>query len=467
MIVSSRFPIYLSLASFVVLGTGCTTESTDKQEDISIDSGSGNDTNFEIDTEMDSDRGDDADAGGESDTDSETGKDWTPSFDTDPGEDQSEDIWTLMMYEAADNNLEYQMLIDVNEMEKAQIPKNVNVIVLIDRARGYDPSDGNWKGAKLFKIAHDETEKKIKSPRLADPEFLNLTDHTSNGEELDMGSKETLENFIDFCQKNFPADHYILHMSDHGGGWQQKLGVQEDQGPMRETCTDESSGQALTISKDIPQAIEGKGIEAVTIDACSLGSIEVAWALAPHTDYAALSVTGVPSTGWDYTKTLNSWFERMSAKNWVLVGVETYKNVYAEHSNLSYIALELAEIKTLGKKLDAFIKATDGIPIEKLRPIRNHSYRPDRRSSMSMRDISNLVRRIEPMVGSKVVDAVLDASDSLILYYWSSESLNQLRGLTIYAPGPGFLEGGPYNESYDDIPFAQETDWNEFLQSLI
>ncbi|MCP4677670.1 MAG: hypothetical protein GY854_19565 [Deltaproteobacteria bacterium] len=373
-----------------------------------------------------------------------------------------------MMYEDADNNLENVLLDDVNEMEEATIPDNVNVIVLIDRARGYDASDGNWKGAKLFHIAHDETAKQINSPRLADPDFLGLTSDSVNGEEIDMGVSETLSGFIDFCKKAFPADHYILHLSDHGDGWKNQLGVSvELPGPVRATCSDDSSGNSLSISEDLPNAIEGKGLEAVTLDACSLGTVEVAWALAPHTKYTALSVMTVPGTGWAYKETLDSWFDHMSAKNWVLTSVEEYKNYYAGQPGVGFTALDLSEMGEFVDAFDAFVAIMGSAAVEEIVPIRNKTYRPDRLTGMSMRDVTNFVRRVEAYVGHETVEKVLSSYEKTILYYWYTSSLTKLKGLTIYAPGPGLLQGGPYMKAYDNTPFAKDTSWDEFVLSLL
>jgi hypothetical protein len=472
---------WLSLFVLMVVGS-CDSSGASDGGDAGIDAGGGD---VDSDADGDVDGGGDADADGDGDggasedggmdggggqtwdPEFETDGDWEPQFDTDVGAEQTDETWTIMLYEDADNNLENVLLDDVNEAERAELPDNVNVIVLLDRAAGYDKSDGNWKGAKLFQLAHDTTPKQINSPRLADPEFLGLTDDSEDGEELDMGSPETLEGFIDFCQKNFPADHYILHLSDHGDGWRKQIGPVEEPGPVRATCSDDSSGNSLTISEDIPAAIAGKGLEAITFDACSLGTLEVAWALAPHTDFAAISVMTVPGTGWQYDVMLNAWSEFMTAKAWVLVAVEAYRHQYTGTGNVGFTALDLRPMAALLEEIDAFVAATEGIPTEELVKVRNAAFRPDRLTAMPMRDFSNLIRRAEGYVGSDVVDRVLNAYDEIILYYWYTNNLAKCQGLTIYAPGKGFLQGGPYKNVYDETPFARDTTWDEFVQSLL
>lgn len=398
---------------------------------------------------------------------SNAGSDWKPDFDKDPGPDQSEETWTIMMYQDADNNLETVLLNDINEMEESDIPSNVNIIVLVDRSSWYDCSDGNWSGAKLFKLTHDDVPKKINSIRLADPDFLHLSGTSKNGEELDMGAWETLDAFIQFCQKNFPADHYILHLSDHGDGWRYQWGLVDESAPNRAICTDDSSGNALTVSDDIPRAIENKGIEAMSFDACLMGTVEVAWALAPHVDYAALSVLNVPSSGWQYTDTLNQWYKHMSAKNWALNAVSSYHNYYYAHFDVGFTAVDLKKIAELQTPLEEFILSVALAPVEELRSVRNKAYRPDRMSAMAMRDIADFVLGCEPFLGQEKVANFLDSYEKAILYYWYSASQSKLRGLTIYAPGPSFIQGGPYSKIYDDTPFAKDTLWDEFISFIL
>ena len=56
---------------------------------------------------------------------------------------------TLMVYMAADNDLESYALSNLKDMEKAVYEK-MNVLVLLDRAEGYDQTDGDWTDTRLF-----------------------------------------------------------------------------------------------------------------------------------------------------------------------------------------------------------------------------------------------------------------------------------------------------------------------------
>lgn len=80
-------------------------------------------------------------------------RDWVTRTINDPNEfvfktaslssEPPKDDWTLMVYMAADNELEAQALADLQEIFDAQLPDSVNVVVMVDRAAGYDLSAGD------------------------------------------------------------------------------------------------------------------------------------------------------------------------------------------------------------------------------------------------------------------------------------------------------------------------------------
>jgi hypothetical protein len=403
--------------------------------------------------------GGDADADGDGDSDSDG------DGDTDTG--TAPPTFTVMMYEDADNNLEDVLMQDVNEAEAADIPENVNLIVLLDRAEGYSTADGDWKGAKLFRLEHDTDMGAINSPRLADPDFLGLTDDSPNGEELDMGSAETLENFIAFCQANFPADHYILHISDHGDGWK----AAPPAAPVRPAllkgaCSDDSSGNHLSISHDFPAAMAGKGIAAVSFDACLLGTVEVAWAMKDHADFMSASVMSVPGTGWEYTATLNRWFEDMTVENWVVASVVEFQAYYASQGSVGFTAVDLRELDAFGEALDAFLEQAAQADLGALKTAKGAAFTPQFAGWDGMVDFRDFMTQCRAPVGEAVTDALIEAFDALILASWYSSNLAKVNGLSIYAPRELWGYGG-YDSDYDQTPFAVDTTWEDFIIPLV
>jgi hypothetical protein len=407
-----------------------------------------------------SDGGSDGDGDGDGDSDGDS------DGDTDTG--TAPPTFTVMMYEDADNNLEQVLMDDVNEAEASDIPDNVNLIVLLDRAEGQSTADGDWTGAKLFRLVHDTNLGAINSPRLADPDFLGLTADSVNGEELDMGSADTLENFIKFCQQSFPADHYILHISDHGDGWKQAPEATAPTRPalLKGACSDDSSGNHLTISHDFPAAMEGKGIAAVSFDACLLGTVEVAWAMKDHADFMAASVMSVPGTGWQYTDTLNRWYEDLTVENWVVASVEEFQAYYGNQGSVGFTAVDLRAMDDLGEPLAAFLAAAAGVSVEALKAAKGAAATPQWMGWDGMVDFRDFMTQCRAPVGEDVTDALIAAFDATIMASWYSSDLPKVNGLSIYAPRAIGGWGG-YDADYDQTPFAVDTAWEDFIIPLV
>ena len=105
---------------------------------------------------------------------------------------------------------------------------------------------------------------------------------------------DTLAEFLRFCKDEYPADHTMLILWDHGGG---PFGY----------GMDSIYGQMLTL-KDIRTALESvyrpnsrkPAFDIIGFDACLMSCLEVTNALDGFADYYCLSEESEPGDGWDY-----------------------------------------------------------------------------------------------------------------------------------------------------------------------
>jgi hypothetical protein len=105
--------------------------------------------------------------------------------------------WTVMVYLAGDNNLDSAGVVDLKEMKKVGSTDRINVIAQFDR-EGRDLSTNRYyirKGGALAK------------------------DVVGSLGETNMGDPRVLEDFIKWGIKNYPAQHYLLVVWNHGNGW--------------------------------------------------------------------------------------------------------------------------------------------------------------------------------------------------------------------------------------------------------
>lgn len=127
--------------------------------------------------------------------------------------------WSLLIYMAADNNLETAALEDFCEMELSSLNTDeVTVLVLLDRSALYDTSNSNWSGTRLYCLNTGRTDsaQELISEEIDCP-LLALEKDSSV--KLTLSSGAVLSHALTFMRAEYPADNYGLIMWGHGTGW--------------------------------------------------------------------------------------------------------------------------------------------------------------------------------------------------------------------------------------------------------
>lgn len=197
--------------------------------------------------------------------------------------------WTVMVYMAADNDLERFALSDLNEMEVVGSTQDVNVVVQLDRAEGYDASEDDWTEARRFFVTRDRRLGQIASEQIAD-----------FGGETNTGDPATLSDFTTWAMTTYPANRYALIIWDHGGSW---LGVATDNSTDNDDLILPELDQALA---DTTTATQRSQLDLIGFDACLMGAFEVYQTIAPYALYGVGSAELIPGNGWDYAGALDA-----------------------------------------------------------------------------------------------------------------------------------------------------------------
>ena len=161
--------------------------------------------------------------------------------------------WTVMVYAAADNNLDRYIHQDISSLELAAHNTCLNLVLL-------------WDGAAL----NDSAYYRLKF----DPQMSTWATYTQGVDkwtqgEINMGDPTSMIDFVQWAKTNYPALHYALVIRDHGDG----LGGMEE---------DDRSDDYLTIP-ELDQALDsitGSGanpLDLVFMDACLMGMLEDAY----------------------------------------------------------------------------------------------------------------------------------------------------------------------------------------------
>ena len=112
-----------------------------------------------------------------------------------------------------------------------------------------------------------------------------------------MGLPETLSSFLNYCGENYPADHNVLILWDHGGGPLWGYGVDElydSDSLLLDEMRSAMEGSVFHGGKD------GKKLDLVGFDACLMGSLECMTIWKDFADYYVGSEELEPGDGWNY-----------------------------------------------------------------------------------------------------------------------------------------------------------------------
>ncbi|WP_197272692.1 clostripain-related cysteine peptidase [Pyrodictium delaneyi] len=186
--------------------------------------------------------------------------------------------WLILVYMAADNNLEHYAIKDINEMEEVGSTSDVAVVVLVDRARGFDDSNGGWTGTRVYLVTRDNDPDTIGSRLLFD-----LGEQSTNDPRL-------LRWFVENMTAMFPAEHILLILWNHGAGILGGFAVDMDS----------SLGNKTMDVVEIANALRGLDIDIIGFDACLMGGYEVAYYLQSVGKVMVASADTEPVEGWPY-----------------------------------------------------------------------------------------------------------------------------------------------------------------------
>ena len=213
----------------------------------------------------------------------------------DPVEESPLPKMTLLIYMAADNDLESYAIQNLKAMEHSSF-ENMNVLVLLDRAEKYDETNDAWTDTRLFELVHDETDSNFIVSKRLDCPILGIS--STSQTELDMGNFNVLKNFITFAKNEYEAEKYSLIIWGHGTGWRYSA-LPTNHNSSRAVAIDDKSGSYMSVSQ-MGRALKNQGICVVGFDTCFAGVFENVYEIRNYAAYTVASPGVSPSSGWDY-----------------------------------------------------------------------------------------------------------------------------------------------------------------------
>lgn len=396
----------------------------------------------------------------------------------------SDTTWTLMFYFNADNNLEEALFYDLNELESVNLKNsNITVLALFDRNSNYYFDGGNWDSTRLYKIEYDPAglfNLEIVSTRLSSSELGLQSDSET---ELDLGDYRTVEQFIDFSQSNYPANHYALIISSHGDGWRAQLSdlqvkssftmLSKSTGYYKAIGPDETAaGDGIISNSQIALAMENKVVDIIGFDSCLQGMVETAYDFSSVASIMVASQEVEPGTGWchdGWITHLRNAYDR-SPQEVSRFMVESYQEFYEyfEDGQTTLSAIDLEIIPILVDSLDetaAEIMERDAQSIWEIR-LDSQSFSVTDTDHL---DLYDYLMRVNQDFPSDTIQGCMDYYNNSILYEWHDTSSNSdvqdASGLAVYFPRNPVLLDSDYNSA--NLAFAADTRWDEMVNWVL
>jgi hypothetical protein len=213
--------------------------------------------------------------------------------------------WTVMVYMAAGDgaDLDAHAVSDLQEMERANVGPDVNVVVQINRFWPAKPQRyqiaGNQTTLVRADIVDDEPIEDAEVP----------TKRRGPKDGAGMGKKETLANFLRWSRAHYPADRYFLVLWGHAYG----LGYGRDHDDPMTLPEIQTAIHMFRQAEADPTAPAQAQVDAPVVwpkldllgaNACAIGYAEAACELSTDVAYLVASEIAVPMVGWPYESIL-------------------------------------------------------------------------------------------------------------------------------------------------------------------
>ncbi|CAA6806581.1 MAG: Unknown protein, partial [uncultured Sulfurovum sp.] len=199
----------------------------------------------------------------------------------------------LLIYMAADNNLDTFAEKDLETIKRASYDSNINIVVQFDRNKFVDQ-------ANTIRMS-------IKNGELLEEKDLG---------ETNTGDPEVLKSFIEASVGAYPSDKLIVILWSHGSGVDDRDVY--DTESIREryfvppTEIEEialgfdDTAQDFLDNLELQKALDvSVNIDVLGFDACLMGMFEILYQLKEQTSVMVASQHLEPASGWDYQRILH------------------------------------------------------------------------------------------------------------------------------------------------------------------
>lgn len=342
---------------------------------------------------------------------------------------------SILMYMCG-TDLQSDCVNDLYEMCAAEIPDNVTVVVQAGGASQWDDSRLRANRINRFTIV--------------DYDFSDVTVCAWQN----MGTQDTLEDYLNWAVSTYPADRYMLVFWNHGGG--SNSGV----------CFDETADyDGLTIHEindalyNFTEANPGFHLDVIGFDACLMATYEMAAHMQYYADFMVASEELEPGLGWNY-----AWLDALG-ENPALdaqgIGVaiaDAYMEACLDENPDDYLSMSVlylpameylvSTMETYAAYLSQALDAGQLSTFSRARQ-RMYAFGDFNDATSDMVDIMALIdgtRTIAP----QTADVLQTAYERVVRYNVGTRKFDYLTGMSVYFPS-GSYDGDGCQETIPNM----------------
>lgn len=405
--------------------------------------------------------------------------------------------WTILIYMAADNDLQRYAIRNIKQMATIGSTEYVNIVVHLDIRE---------KNKKVCSRFYVEKEK--------------ILQFDTGITKMDSGDPQSVISFVKWATTQFPSNHVAIIFWDHATGivdpssnrllratdlfsfnpathkleldrsidFLELMNESQSAIAMRGVCWDDSTGHYLTNQK-LAYALQTLNItfDVLGFDACLMSMLEIASILKHHAKYLVASQEVELGTGWNY----HSVFAPFTRNNLTPLElarhiVNVYEKTYSPYTNdYTLSVLNLSEIINLENNINvvaelllACLRMQVNGSVKKAVQMSRHRRLCTHFDTPQYIDLHHFYRNLQVNLKSVVLSPEHEGTrlklalfnkleegkniiDHIVMANVTGKNLAQAKGISVYFPEQRI------HPSYLNTVFATQNSWPSLLSQTI
>lgn len=364
--------------------------------------------------------------------------------------------WTVLVFMNAANNLYADSVSNMNQMEQVASNDQVRFVVQWKQSTNVEPSS-TFNSTRRYLVKQDATNA-IASELVQDL-----------GPGLDMGLAYTLTDFVNWAKTNYPADRYVLIMWNHGNGWKRRPAGDEI---TRGVSYDDETGNHID-TWQMPQALGANVFDILAWDSSLMQQLEVAAEVRTKAQYIVGSEESPPAAGYPYHKVFENFRDNPDdttlnlAKAFVDETVAWYGSSFKITQSVidsSQLPALITATSNLGDALTSNVGSLGSIVPTVRATSQKYS---DNSVNGRYRDLYDVCTKLAdngaPVAVTNAGAAVQAAIANAVVHEGHNIQSPGSHGVSIDFSSS--VQFAPFAADYQNLQFAQDTNWDVWLQA--